>query len=188
MFEECLRTENPRLSYKCELFSDLYSTHIAGYAYVTALIRYAKNNDENPHIHTQTHPTMAFRVRTILDYLKRKFTVVIGEGVINKLERDWISWLESTDYRRPAGFNDEFRAERTALKTLDETVRGRNVSNNYEELIKKIKAIESDLYTQLTPIELLNYILFTGEFGKPELEDEETKDLIIRWSKDQYGG
>jgi len=185
-FEECLNKNNPRLNYECELFSDLYSTHIAGYAYVNALIHFAKNNNDNPYNCTQTHPSLAFRVKITLDHLKRQFTTAVGEHTINKLEMDWISWLDNTGYRGLT-IPDEYRAESSALKKLFDAIEELDVSNSYEEIIEHIKIIENNLYIQLTPIELLNYVLLSEDFGKPVIDESEVKNIIVEWSKEQYG-
>ncbi len=185
-FEDCLKTNNPRLYYECELFSDLYSTHIAGYAYVNALIQYAKNNNDDPYICTQTHPSLAFRVKITLDHLKRQSTAAIGEHTINKLETDWISWLDNAGYRGPT-ISHEYRAESSALRKLDDAIKELGVSNSYKELIERIKMIEDNLYVQLTPIELLNYVSLSGDFGKPMIDEGEVKNIIVEWSKERYG-
>ena len=185
-FEECRNKNNSRLNYECELFSDLFSTQIAGYAYVNALIHYAKNNNDHPYNYTQTHPSIAFRVKITLDHLKRQFSAAVGEQLINKLEMDWVSWLDNTGYRGPT-IPDEYRAESSALKKLFETIKELDVSNSYEELIANIKIIENNLYIQLTPIELLNYILLSEDFGKSVIDEREVKNIIVEWSKEQYG-
>ncbi len=184
--EDCLNKNNPRLNYDCELFSDLYPTHIAGYAYVNALIQYCKNNNDDPYICTQTHPSLTFRVKITLDQLKKKFTTDIGEHTISKLEMDWISWLGTTGYTGPTTPN-EYRAETSALRKLDDAIKELGVSNSYKELIERIKRIEDNLYVQLSPIELLNYVLLSGNFGKPMIGEGEVKNIIVEWSKERYG-
>lgn len=185
-FEDCLNTNNPRLNYECELFSDLFSTHIAGYAYVNALIQYSKNNNGDPYICTKTHPSLAFRVKITLDHLKRKFTTSIGEHAVNKLEMDWISWLDSAGYRGPT-ISDEYRAESSALRNLDDAIKELGVSNSYKEVVERIKMIEDNLYVQLSPIELLNYVSLSGDFGKLMIDEGEIKNIIVEWSKERYG-
>src|SRR3990172_2290351 len=185
-FEDCLNKNNPRLNYECELFSDLYSTHIAGYAYVNALIQYSENSNDDPYIYTQTHPSQAFRVKITLDHLKRKFTTAIGERTINKLEMNWISWLYSAGYIGST-ILDEYRAESSALRKLDDAIKELGVSNSYKELIERIKIVEDNLYVRLTPIELLNYVSLSEDFGKPMIDEGEVKNIIVEWSKEQYG-
>lgn len=181
-FEECLGTGNPRLNYECELFSDLYSTQIAGYAYVNALIEFAKNNNNNPYICNKTHPCLGFRVKIALDHLKRNFISAVGEKSINKLETDWISWLENAGYRESV-MPDEYRAESSALKKLEDAINESDVSNAYNELIEAVKIIEDNLYMQLAPIELLNYYILSEDFHMPIIDEQEVKDIIIEWSK-----
>lgn len=185
-FEECLETGNPRLNYECEFFSDLYSTQIAGYAYVNALIEFAKNDNNNPYICNKTHPCLGFRVKITLDYLKRNFISAVGEKSINKLETDWISWLENAGYRESV-MPDEYRAESSALKKLEDAINESDVSNAYNELIEGVKNIEDNLYMQLAPIELLNYYILSEYFHIPMIDEKEVKDIIIEWSQKQYG-
>lgn len=187
-FEECIETKNPRLYYECELFSDLYSTQIGGYAYVNALIKFAQTKNDNPYICTQSHPCIAFRVKITLDYLKRQFMSTLGEQTLNKLEMDWISWLENADYRELTNL-DEHRAESSALRKLDDAIKELEVSNSYKELIDRINIIENNLYMQLTPIELLNYFLLSEHLHlhKHIIGEKEIKKIIIDWSKKQYG-
>ena len=185
-FGDCLKTNNPKQKYECELFSDIYSTHISGYAYVNSLIQYAMSSSDNPYIITQKHPTMAFRVKVTLDHLKREFTTAIGGDIINKIELNWISWLETSGYRETMPIYDELRAEPNALKILDGITKDRDISK-YEELLVRIKMIENNLHIKLTPIELLNYIYLSDDLGKKAIEKGEIKNLIIKWSKDRYG-
>jgi len=185
-FGDCLKTDNPKQKYECELFSDLYSTHIAGYAYVNSLIQYAKSSNDNPYTISQKHPTIAFRVKVTIDHLKREYITAIGGDIINKLELDWISWLETSGYRETMPVSDELRAEPNALKILDGITKDRDISK-YEELLGRIKLIENDIHTKLTPIELLNYISLSDDLGKKVIEKGEIKNLIIKWSKERYG-
>lgn len=185
-FDECFETNNPRLNYECELFSDLYSTQIAGYAYVNALIQFAKNNNDDPFICTKSHPCLGFRVKITLDHLKRKFITDVGENSINELEMDWITWLENAGYRESL-ISDEYRAETSALEKLHDAIKELNVSNSYNEILNNIKIVGNNLYMQLTPIELLNYFILSKDFHKPMIDEKEVKNMIVEWSKKQYG-
>ena len=184
--DECLRSRNPRLNYECELFSDLYSTHIGGFAYLSGLIQHAKNNYKNPYTFSQSHPSIAFRVRTSLDYFKKRFESVVGEDAINKLELEWSTWVENTGYSGRY-LPDEFTAETSSLIKLDRVVDELNVSNRYESIIENLKLVENGCCDKLTPIELLNYNLLIDDFNKHPINDGEIKNLIIEWSKLQYG-
>lgn len=185
-FGDCLKTDNPKQKYECELFSDIYSTHIAGYAYVDSFIQYAMSSNDDPYIISKKHPSTAFRVRATLDHLKREFITQLGGDIINKLELVWISWLDTSGYRETMPVYDELRAEPNALKILDGITNDREISK-YEELLVRIKMNENDLHTKLTPIELLNYVSLSDDLGKKAIDKGEIKNLIIKWSKERYG-